>query len=90
METAAIQALEQRSVLHGGQQALFRTAALDVGGKIRSPSSAAELLGDVRQVANVYIHKSVQAPNFTGKRRALVLILEVGCWYYERKGTEEY
>lgn len=79
METTAIQALEQRSVLHGGQQPLFRTAALDMGEKIQSPCSAAELLDDVRQVANAYIHKRVQAPDFKGKRRALVLILEMGC-----------
>lgn len=79
MEMAAIQALEQRSVLHGGQQALFKTAALGVEENIQSPRSAAELLGNVRQVATVYIHKSVQAPNFKGKRRALVLILEMGC-----------
>lgn len=30
METMAIQALEQRSILHGEQLSLFTTAALDV------------------------------------------------------------
>lgn len=78
MENTAIQALEQRSVLHGGQQPHFRTAALDVREKIQSPCSAAELLGDVRQVANAYIHKRVQAPDFKGKSRVSGLILEVG------------
>ena len=79
METAGNQALEQRSVLHQVQEPLFRTAALDVGEKVQSFCSAAELLGDVRQVANACIHKSIQAPDFKGKRRTLVLILEVGC-----------
>lgn len=65
METAAFQALEQESVLHGEQQPLFRTGASDLEGQIQTdPCSSAELIGSVRQVADIYLHKRA---NFKGK-----------------------
>lgn len=56
-----------------------KTASLDLREKIQSPCSTAELVGNVRRVADVYIHKRVQAANFKGKKKTLVLILEVVC-----------
>lgn len=56
-----------------GDTGYSKTASLDMREKIQSPCSAAELVDNIRKVADV------QAANFKGKKKALVLILEVVC-----------